>query len=240
MNEVLNTSTEAKINQVKAEVEKLLGDEATGHGVDHVLRVYDLAMGLAEAEGADPEIVALAALLHDVDDHKIFGRESAENLTNAQAIMAKADIDATERETISMIIKNMGYNKFLDGIRPTALEGKVVSDADMCDGMGAVGIIRVHEFGAASGRKFFDPEVLPIEDIDSEQYFKVGSSTTIGHYFEKLLRLKGLMLTDAGRKEAETRHQIMVDFLREFFREENQPAWSEYLERYLANLEGVK
>lgn len=35
------------------------------HGFDHILRVYHLAEKIALAEGADPEIVAAAALLHD-------------------------------------------------------------------------------------------------------------------------------------------------------------------------------
>ena len=37
------------------------------HGFDHVLRVYRTAEYLAQAEGADLEIVRAAALLHDVD-----------------------------------------------------------------------------------------------------------------------------------------------------------------------------
>ena len=37
------------------------------HGFDHVLRVYRLAEQLAQAEGADLEIVRAAALLHDAE-----------------------------------------------------------------------------------------------------------------------------------------------------------------------------
>ena len=59
----------------------------------------------------------------------------------------------------------------------------------------------------------------------------------INHFFEKLLKLKGLMLTEPGRIEAENRHQIMVDFLRAYFREKNAPEWSEFLEEYLRSVE---
>ena len=38
------------------------------HGFDHVLRVYFMAERLAQAEGADLEIVRAAALLHDAGD----------------------------------------------------------------------------------------------------------------------------------------------------------------------------
>ena len=50
---------------------------------------------------------------------------------------------------------------------------------------------------------------------------------------EKLLKLKDLMLTEPGRIEAENRQQIMVDFLRHYFREKNVSEWSEFLEEYL-------
>ena len=59
----------------------------------------------------------------------------------------------------------------------------------------------------------------------------------INHFFEKLLKLKGLMLTEPGRAEAENRHQIMVDFLRAYFREKNAPEWSGFLEEYLRSVD---
>ena len=51
----------------------LFEGNADGHGFDHSCRVWSSAMMIAETEPAcDPEIVALAALLHDADDHKLF------------------------------------------------------------------------------------------------------------------------------------------------------------------------
>jgi hypothetical protein cdiviTM7_00195 len=52
-------------------------------------------------------------------------------------------------------------------------------------------------------------------------------------FFEKLLKLKDLMLAEPGRIETEKRRYIMVDFLRHYFREKNVPEWSEFLEEYL-------
>ena len=45
------------------------------------------------------------------------------------------------------------------------------------------------------------------------------------------------MLTEPGRIEAENRHQIMVDFLRAYFREKNAPDWSGFLEEYLRSVD---
>ena len=41
------------------------------------------------------------------------------------------------------------------------------------------------------------------------------------------------MMTDSGRKEADSRHQIVVDVLYHLFEEENTPEWTEYLNEYL-------
>lgn len=50
--------------------------------------------------------------------------------------------------------------------------------------------------------------------------------------FEKLLRLKGLMYTESGKREAEIRHKVMFVFLEEFFRELGCEDWQKYLRRF--------
>ena len=47
--------------------------------------------------------------------------------------------------------------------------------------------------------------------------------------------LEGKIVSDAGKKEATDRHQIIVDFLYHLFLEENAPDWTAYLENYLKN-----
>ena len=42
-----------------------------------------------------------------------------------------------------------------------------------------------------------------------------------------------MMMTEAGKKEAKHRHEIMVSFLYHYFEEENVPEWREYLDNYL-------
>ena len=75
------------IDNVKQEVIKLLDKDNSGHGMDHINRVLDLSLKFAEKENANAQVVALIALLHDVDDYKIFGMENAEKLINARRIM---------------------------------------------------------------------------------------------------------------------------------------------------------
>jgi len=223
---------------VKQEVEKLLGGEKSGHDSAHSFRVYQMAVKFARAEGADEEIVALAALLHDVDDYKLFGQEGADGLLNARKIMARAEVPSAKQAQVCEIINSMGYSKSLVGIRPKTIEGKVVSDADMLEGMGATVIVRCLAF-FANERGVFDRNVWPNLDISAGEYKKIDrkSNNFINHFFEKLLRLKGMMLTGSGKAEAAGRHDFMVAFLRQFFVEQDADEWSRFLEDFLSSVE---
>lgn len=224
---------DSKIELVKNEVENLLIKDNSGHGMDHINRVYNLSLKFALKEKANKYIVSLIALLHDVDDYKLFGKDNDKNLTNAKEIMNKCKIDENIQNQVCTQLSNIGYSKRLKGCCPTTLEGKIVSDADMCDGIGANGILRVHAYSMKNGRPFFDKNIFPIEDMTADKYTSKTSDTSVCHMFEKLLKLKDLMLTESGREEAISRHQIIVDFLYHLFLEDDVPEWIQYLDNYL-------
>lgn len=221
------------IDEVKKQVYELLDKDDSGHGNNHINRVLDLSLKFAQNEKANKDVVALIALLHDVDDYKLFGKENAENLTNAKIIMNKAAIpDDIQRQALASL-KCIGYSKLLRGFRPTTIEGKIVSDADMCDGLGVNGILRVYKYSMKNGKTFFDKNIFPIEDITADKYTSRCADSSVCHIFEKILKLKDLMLTESGKKEAQGRHQIVVDILYHLFEEENVPEWTQYLNEYL-------
>ena len=224
------------IEKIRNLVIKLLGAEGSGHGMDHVERVFKLAMRFAENEVCNKEIVAVAVLLHDVDDYKIFGTAGESELPNATRILSEVGADETTKEQVLDIIKNMGYSKYLKGIRPKTIEGMIVSDADMCDAIGANGILRTYKYNIKHGGGFFDRNIWPVEDFDSESYKTSAPSTAVCHMFEKMLKIKGIMMTESGKKEAEKRQEIMIDFLKQIFSEEDANDWLDYLDNYLKNL----
>lgn len=219
------------IESVRNKVCELLDKDNSGHGMEHVNRVLSLSLKFAELENASKDIVALIALLHDVDDYKLFGIENARNLTNAKKILEECLIEDNIKIQVLDAIKNIGYNKRLKGIRPTTINGMIVSDADMCDGMGVTGILRSYQYCLAHGNMFFNKNEFPILDISVTDYMKKKDGTVVTHMFEKLLKLKDLMLTNSGRQEAIERHNIMVEILYQFFKEENALEWIDYLDK---------
>lgn len=223
------------IEKIKNEVKLLMSADNDGHGFDHVDRVYKMAINLAEKEQANSKIVALASLLHDVDDYKLFGEENAQNLTNARKILSSCDLNDEIVDRVCHIIQSMGYSNSLKGVRPQTIEGKVVSDADMLDAIGANGIIRTLAYTLTLGNKrVFDSTAFPQKKLSAQEYKDKNRSddNCINHFFDKLLKLKNMMLTQSGYEVATGRHKVMVDFLRAFFEEQGHDDWVKYLEDY--------
>ena len=238
----MNNGQTPEINKVKLLVRELLGNDTSGHADDHVERVALLAERFT-SECSEPvylQEVLLTAWLHDVDDYKLVGKAQAEKMTNAVNIMTEAKVAEDLRRAVLENVAAIGYSKRLNGKQPQRLAGQLVSDADMCDAIGAVGIERALVYACHHGGRIFDPKVWPNVNLAAHEYNADGNTHDtdgfINHFFEKLLKLKGLMLTKPGRIEAESRQQIMVDFLRHYFREKNALEWSEFLEGYLLDI----
>ncbi len=221
------------IEEVKEKVCELLNNEQSGHDMEHINRVLNLSLKFCEKEQGDKDIVSLIALLHDVDDYKLFGMDNAKNLTNARKIMSDCKVDENIHKQVIAAIETIGYSKRLKGIEPKAIEAKIVSDADMCDGIGATGILRSYQYNIYHGNLFFDKDVFPVLDMSSSDYMNKKDGTVVTHMFEKLLRLKDMMLTPSGKIEASERHHIMVLFLNHYFHEVGAIDWIKYLEQYL-------
>ena len=159
------------------------------------------------------ELTELAALLHDVDDVKLFGKNSR----NAVRIMQKYGCTQDIQKSVMEIIHSISFRG--DGASvPKSLEGKIVQDADRLDAIGAVGIARAFAYGGNKGRIMHDPSMMPRDGM-SETEYRNGNGTTLNHFYEKLLRLKELMNTQTAKAIAQERHDVMVAFLEEFYAE---------------------
>ena len=182
---------ESLIAAAIAYIEDLFKNNSDGHGADHSVRVYRNAMRIAEKEsGCEGEIVALAAILHDADDHKLFGTENNEN---ARTFLHSRRIPSDEIDRICEVINSVSFSRNR-GRHPETPEGRIVQDADRLDAIGAIGIARTYAFGGKHGRS-------------------IDESTR--HFHDKLLLLKDEMNTKTAKETAESRDAFLKVFLEE-------------------------
>jgi len=64
------------IESIAKEVKKRFEGESSGHDWWHVYRVWKMAQHIGREEGADMYVLELAALLHDIADHKFHNGDS--------------------------------------------------------------------------------------------------------------------------------------------------------------------
>lgn len=191
-------------------------NDASGHDYYHTLRVYKLARNIAEQENADIELTALIALLHDVDDCKLVGKDG-ELFKNVKGYLSRNNVDD---ETINLICSEISKISFKgDGKKcPETLEGKIAQDADRIDDLGAIGIARTFTYGGKIGRTIYSPEIAIRETVSETDYLN-NSGTSIGHFYEKKLKLLELINTKEARRIAQRRTDYVLNYLKEFFEE---------------------
>lgn len=208
------------IESVEKEIKLQFEHEGTGHDWYHIDRVRRVALQIQAEEGGDKFVIELAALLHDVSDHKFNGGDFNLGATIAEEVLRKYGVDAQTKQLVSEIVKNVSYKG--SGVEDTmdSLEGKIVQDADRIDAIGAIGIARTFAYGGSIGQMIYDPEVSPKENQSIESYVNERSHT-VNHFYEKLLLLKDRMHTKTGKAIAEGRTEFMRNYLDQFYKEWN-------------------
>jgi uncharacterized protein len=201
-------------------VQEMLEKEGTGHDWKHAERVWKTAKHLAQQEGADFFICEIAALLHDVADWKLNNGDEKAGLKKVEDWLVLNAVEKAEIEKILYVIDNMSYSKETTGTKLESLEGFVVQDADRLDTLGAIGIARTFIYGAKHNRALYDPQIKPRTFDDFEEYKKY-ITTSINHFYEKILLLKDLMKTKEGKRIAQQRHEFVEKFLQQFLKEWN-------------------
>ncbi|USG98971.1 HD domain-containing protein [Thermococcus argininiproducens] len=167
------------------------------HGFSHIKRVFNLCLHLGKDEGADLEVLALAALLHDiarpledkgiVDDH---AKESAK--------IARRFLGSLGYPKIEEVVHAIEAHRFSKPPEPKTIEAKILSDADKLDAIGAIGVARVFMYSGEHGR-----------DIEF----------SLKHFEEKILKLKDLMYTKSAKKLANERHKFVEEFIKRIQKE---------------------
>lgn len=207
-----------QLEMINRYMKDALTKDNTGHSIDHINRVLALANKiLAHEKKADAFVVRAAALLHDVYDDKLY--DSQEDIlaakNNMVSFLLSIGVHPEMIEEITYIIDNMSWSKSLEGTQELNINGQIVQDADRLEAMGAIAITRAITYGAVKNRVLYDPEIQPHLPQNKTDY-RNQKSTTINHFYEKLLLIQDKLNTDTARKISESRQQFMLSFLAQF------------------------
>ncbi|KAL1405190.1 hypothetical protein Q8F55_008815 [Vanrija albida] len=205
------------VSRVEALVKHHMQQYDPSHDWAHVDRVRNVALGLGKTlPGADIVVIELAALMHDLADAKYSQSTSLpDNVT--RLLDEEPGLSRHQIDTILRIVPAVSYSteKKLRAAgawgewHDTCAELHAVQDADRLDAIGAIGVMRCAAFSGAKNRVLLEREP------------NVAGVSCEGHFYDKLLKIKDLMKTDAGRQEAEQRHATMVSFLDALNQERN-------------------
>ena len=216
-----------KKKQLRSKAEKfaknMLRDAEGGHDWNHIERVLENAKMILKKEKANKHIVLLGILLHDIADPKFQGGDESKGIKISSAFLEETGVDKTTRKQVMEIVKGISYKGGHNEVKGKSLELQIAQDADRLDAIGAIGIARAFNYGGFSGRKIFDPDQKPREYKDVKEY-RSSDSSTINHFYEKLLKLRDALNTKTAKKMAKKRHEFMVSYLQQFFEEINANA----------------
>ncbi|MDR9417784.1 HD domain-containing protein [Gracilimonas sp.] len=199
-------------------VRQKLEGEGTGHDWWHIHRVRNMALKIGKEENADLFVVELAALLHDIADHKFHDGDEDIGPATARNWLENLNVDEKAINHVTHIIRDASFKGAEVDTPMKTIEGKVVQDADRLDALGAIGIARAFAYGGHKGRELHNPDIPPKKHDSFDQY-KKSTGPTLNHFYEKLFLLKDRMNTDYGLKLAEERHQFMEEFVNRFLLE---------------------
>ena len=189
------------------------------HGSDHVKRVAKLGMKIGAEEGADCQIIEIAALLHDIGNVPLgwsklaLGRDENDFID----FLALYVLPSTDHGELGSLIAGrflecLSYPKaqtqhvkqiiseHTKGTEQTTLESRIVSDADKLELLGATWIARAFQRASAFDR------LLGIESVP-ERF--LSDKDTLPNAFH----------TETAKTMAAERYRFLVSFGEQFQRE---------------------
>lgn len=204
------------ILDIRAFAEECFSDAPGSHNWDHTRRVHLLCRHIGSIEGADLEVLEIAAYLHDV------GRPSQDRSRGAichaerGGEMARDVLEKTglSPEKKANIIHCIESHRFRGNHRPRTKEAKVLFDSDKLDAIGAIGVGRAFLFAGEVGARLHNPELEPRETAPYTE-----EDTAYREFKLKLQKIKDSLLTAEGRRLALERHAFMESFFERFLEE---------------------
>lgn len=203
------------VNELINYLKKKYMNESSGHDFEHLYRVYLNALEINRVEKEAETMITLLSFLHDEFDDKFYQGDIDSDL---KTLLMSCNISISEfdYEILLSDIRNFGYKGGFNK-QPLSKVGKIVSDADQLDAMGAIGIARTFMYGGSKKSTMYikDLEYKPLEQYSEYR----EKRPVLWHFLDKLLLLKDNMKTETGKQMAIERHAFMIAFLNQFEKE---------------------
>lgn len=206
--------------KVVQHIQQQFKDNEGSHDWHHIERVWKLAKLIQQSEGGDLLVIELAALLHDVSDHKFNGGDWNKGSQLSKEILLDFNAPLDLAEKVEKAVAQVSFKGARVADSSDSLEARIVQDADRLDAIGAIGIARAFAFGGSKNRPLYVPDLNPVLHQSADEY-KNSVSHTVNHFYEKLFLLKDRMHTVTAKNMAIDRHSFMEKFLNEFYNEWN-------------------
>ncbi len=207
--------------QLEEKAEEMFKTDSTGHDMQHLLRVRSVALHIQNEEGGDAEVIATAALLHDV--HRLMEKARgsycppAESLPTIEAMLKDVGFPVEKIPAVLHCVEFHEEYGFSKEVRTaTDIETLILQDADNLDAIGAIGMGRTFAFSGSYGIPAWNPDI-PFDRAHYDESERDPS--TLHHIHAKLLKLKDNMNTATGKMMAQGRHDFMERFVEQFIAE---------------------
>jgi len=200
------------VKSALSEIQTMYNEADPAHDFSHIMRVYNNAQIIGEKEGADMEVLLLAALLHDAGEgSKLSNSTESQRSRIVDDFLMKIGHSSEVRQKVLYAVD---AHRFSKGVVPATLEAKILQDADRLDAMGAIGIARVFATGGTLGRALYNPDdpFCRTREPDDRKW-------NLDHFFKKLLKLESGMHTKTARELASQRAEVLKRYLSDLERE---------------------
>ena len=139
-------------------LQEVFSHEGSGHDWFHIDRVRNLALKIWKTEGGDRYLIEMSALMHDLDDWKLTGKNQA---NRTEAWLRRLKVSPEVAHDITEVIKQVSFKGAGVPDQVKTLEAAIVQDADRLDAMGAIGIARTFAYGGYKKRLIYHPGIHP-------------------------------------------------------------------------------
>ncbi|GAA4719069.1 HD domain-containing protein [Brevibacillus fulvus] len=192
-------------NKLLAQAKRYFDGQDPAHDWYHNWRVMVLCERIGQEEGADMEVLRLAALLHDIGraEERRTGECHAEISAREAGGLLKSE--GYGEALIATVQKAILTHRYRKQNPPATLEERILFDADKLDSIGAIGVARAFAYSGVLGQ--------PLQSDQPDQH------TPEREFRRKLVTIKERLFTPTAKQIAAERHRYMVEFFERWQKE---------------------